>query len=314
MVNIDFINVGYGDSILIREICGDREFRMLVDCGGPSAAGSGKDGCRTTPAEYLRREGIRHLDVLLITHLHLDHTDGLMDVLRQTAVGELWTAYVPAPELTGAQAKAQKGCSAGADELVYSLNGYARAIKFASDHGVSVRCVQSAISAFPPCAGQLVIELLTGTKDYYLWQEDVLNNAMRGELDNDFIERLDITINDYSLLLVLNAMGKRIVLPGDCIAHVLEQYVHGPCDVLKLPHHGRDNSVTDALMRELRPCYTVVSVADDVPGCPDIPAMELAARYCDHLLYTDAVSLFGEEPVRHDAIKFRIENGHLELV
>ncbi len=310
MVCIDFMNVGYGDSILIRERQGAGEFRMLVDCGGPGARG-GK-GCRITPAEYLRKANIDSLDVLLITHLHLDHTDGLMDVLRQTDVGELWAAYVP--ELPGRQAQAPKGCSAGAEELVYSVNGYSRALKYASDNGVLVRRIGADIPAFKPGKGELAIELLTGPPDFYIWQANVLDKALCGGLDRDDMERLDLTVNDHSLILLLDSMGKRIILPGDCVASVLERYVEGPCDVLKLPHHGRDNSVTETLMRELRPQYTVVSVADDMPGCPDIPAMELAARYSRRLLYTDAVSLYGEEPSRHEAVMFRIEDGDLELL
>ena len=79
MLLVDFINVGYGDAILLRET--ETPFAMLVDCGDARIGRSRPDGRRITAADYLRREGIRELDLLVLTHLHLDHAGGLTHLL-----------------------------------------------------------------------------------------------------------------------------------------------------------------------------------------------------------------------------------------
>ena len=89
MLLVDFINVGYGDAILLRET--ETPFAMLVDCGDARIGRSRPDGRRITAADYLRREGIRELDLLVLTHLHLDHAGGLTHLLPGVRVREFWT-------------------------------------------------------------------------------------------------------------------------------------------------------------------------------------------------------------------------------
>ncbi|MFR6095188.1 MAG: MBL fold metallo-hydrolase [Dysosmobacter welbionis] len=85
MLLVDFINVGYGDAILLRET--ETPFAMLVDCGDARIGRSRPDGRRITAADYLRREGIRELDLLVLTHLHLDHAGGLTHLLPGSGCG-----------------------------------------------------------------------------------------------------------------------------------------------------------------------------------------------------------------------------------
>jgi competence protein ComEC len=69
-VQASFINVGQGDSILLR----DGNFDVLID-GGKSSAG-------TTVVAYLRAQGVDDLEVMLATHADADHIGGLIDVLQ----------------------------------------------------------------------------------------------------------------------------------------------------------------------------------------------------------------------------------------
>ena len=89
-MRIHFINVGYGEAILVEE--GDA--RLLID-GGPSdpalLAGDGP----VSAAAYLRARGIDRLDAVLMTHLHDDHISGLCEVLRTCRVGQIWSNIVP---------------------------------------------------------------------------------------------------------------------------------------------------------------------------------------------------------------------------
>lgn len=112
MLLVDFINVGYGDAILLRET--ETPFAMLVDCGDARIGRSRPDGRRITAADYLRREGIRELDLLVLTHLHLDHAGGLTHLLPGVRVREFWTNYLPPEEMWGSHTPGSAGSSSRA--------------------------------------------------------------------------------------------------------------------------------------------------------------------------------------------------------
>lgn len=65
------IDVGQGDALLLRDGAG---FDVLVD-GGPSTGGE-------QVLQLLRDQGVSELDLLVVTHAHLDHIGGLLDVLQ----------------------------------------------------------------------------------------------------------------------------------------------------------------------------------------------------------------------------------------
>jgi competence protein ComEC len=65
-----------------------RAYRSLNDEGSFSI---GED--LLTPCLFAR--GIRNLDALVLTHAHYDHIDGLIDLLDNFSVGELWLGRNP---------------------------------------------------------------------------------------------------------------------------------------------------------------------------------------------------------------------------
>ena len=89
MLVLDFINVGNGDSILVREMEGERlRFSMLVDCGHDSLERDDHPpvedprSCRIFAGDFLRSQGVAHLDILLVTHFHRDHLSGFQKLLE----------------------------------------------------------------------------------------------------------------------------------------------------------------------------------------------------------------------------------------
>jgi competence protein ComEC len=78
---VTVIDVGQGDAILVQ----GGGARILVD-GGPDP---------TEVADWLQRRGIRHLDLVVQTHPHLDHTAGLPAVVQRLRVEAVWLRHVP---------------------------------------------------------------------------------------------------------------------------------------------------------------------------------------------------------------------------
>ena len=74
-LQVSFINVGQGDSALIRD---SNNFDILID-GGKSSAGP-------TVVAYLRDQGVDDIDVMVASHADSDHIGGLIDVLEATDI------------------------------------------------------------------------------------------------------------------------------------------------------------------------------------------------------------------------------------
>jgi competence protein ComEC len=72
---VSFINVGYGDSILIESPSGKT---MLIDAGDNSKGDN--------VAAYIQGRGISALDIAMVTHPHVDHFGGMPYVLKHIDV------------------------------------------------------------------------------------------------------------------------------------------------------------------------------------------------------------------------------------
>lgn len=84
-MEIAFINVGYGDAILIQA----HGFTMLLDGGSAMASEFDRFAHRIRAADYLERVGISHIDLLVISHIHEDHVCGLERILEQIPLREI---------------------------------------------------------------------------------------------------------------------------------------------------------------------------------------------------------------------------------
>lgn len=80
----DFISVGQGDSTLVTK----GRTAILIDAGGSRW---GFDTGRFIVGPHLLRRGITKLDIVVITHAHVDHIGGMPFILDRFPTGEVWT-------------------------------------------------------------------------------------------------------------------------------------------------------------------------------------------------------------------------------
>jgi competence protein ComEC len=80
-LKVNFINVGEGDCILIQA---PKKYNILIDGGGTPQ--SSFDIGDNIVIPYLRRKGINKINLLILTHPHLDHLEGLLPILRELKV------------------------------------------------------------------------------------------------------------------------------------------------------------------------------------------------------------------------------------
>lgn len=79
-MGVTVLDVGQGQSVLVRT--GD--FLTLTDCGG-----DGRNDPGDVAANYLQSLGQSHVDLLVVSHYHSDHANGIPQLLRRITVGEI---------------------------------------------------------------------------------------------------------------------------------------------------------------------------------------------------------------------------------
>lgn len=93
---VSFISVGQGDSILIES---PTRKHILVDSGGQVPFKKKADwALRDNPFDVgtsillpiLKKRGIHHLDIVVITHFDVDHFQGLISLMDEIKINEIW--------------------------------------------------------------------------------------------------------------------------------------------------------------------------------------------------------------------------------
>lgn len=76
-MSVTALDVGQGQSVVLRQ----RDLYALVDCGGDS-----QDNPGDIAADYLQSRGIGRLDLLIVSHYHDDHANGIPQLLERIEV------------------------------------------------------------------------------------------------------------------------------------------------------------------------------------------------------------------------------------
>ncbi|NLZ53145.1 MAG: MBL fold metallo-hydrolase, partial [Thermoanaerobacteraceae bacterium] len=76
-LKVHFLDVGQGDSILITT----GSNAMLIDAGDR--------GYGSSVVSYLKKQGVKKLDYLILTHPHADHIGGAADVVKAFEIGKI---------------------------------------------------------------------------------------------------------------------------------------------------------------------------------------------------------------------------------
>lgn len=315
MLTLDFINVGNGDSTLIREMDGNTQiFAMLIDCGHDCLVRDdhpplkSPQSCRIYAGDFLKKSGVTHLDMLLLTHFHRDHIGGLSRVLDAVTVDELVCTYLPPKDALMLTPNSYVDLPKAARNFLLCMELYRRAL---SDHPSRIARI-SVLSGDRQESRSLTdalhLEIVCGEPALYPRQKAVCDAAFHGELNRYDLMHWGKSMNISSLRQRLSYHDSSIVLGGDAYAVVWDNDTAAPCDILKVPHHASLSSTTRKLLSQLRPRTAVVSVAAGRPDERPHPyIVSLLREFTQDVRFTDAVSIPGlVEPDYHESV-------HLEL-
>ncbi len=269
-LKLRFFNVGYGEALLLTaQNAQGGAFTMLIDGGSAEDAEYAGFPQRVRAAEALSELGVTRLDVLLNTHIHEDHTCGLTDIAAQMEIGEYWCCTLPAgneswPSLPGALA--DYGCSG---KFLRALNAHRALLSALRARGVPVRMlIQDAFAPARTLAPGLAVSVLGPTRAEAA-DMCALLAALYAEPAPEaraaLVKRADKSINNHSVMLMLDYHGTRILLPGDTnrlgYGHLDAEALRA--DVFKIGHHGQRDGVDEGLAAAVAPRVVVVCASSD---------------------------------------------------
>lgn len=305
MLKVDFLNVADGDAILICDDAAD--FVMLVDCGRPHV--EFVPGSARAPAlNHLMKARVDHIDLLVLTHLHFDHIGGAIPVLRHIPVKRLLAVYLP-PDGAGwvfsppSDKKSVVGLC-DALNLLYDIVSDAR--------GRGAKCCLAAEGS-ERLTNDLTMQVILPDDDLLKRQRATFDALYRGEHpDEDVLHAVSKERNCSSPLLRLNYAGRSVLLTGDAYASCWENLPEPRCDILKLPHHGDEKSMTEPLLARLKPTFAVISCENSPSATKERPSeriLNLLKKNVPCVLCTENRALLQFPAATHASVRFEIGPG-----
>lgn len=227
-LTITMLDVGQGDGIVLRT---PRGHVILIDSGGRLEHGPDIGG--RSPAEivgerivlgYLRRAGVRHIDLLVNTHPHGDHIGGCLPILQALHVDGVLDS---GQHYSG---RAFADCLRAAQQRHVPMAIARDGMRWSSNDGVTLETIAPSD---PP---------LTDTGD------DVNENSI--------VLRLSYATREGTRF--------RALFMGDAgeasEARLLAHSVDLRADLLKVGHHGSRYASTEAFLASVHPRLALVSV------------------------------------------------------
>lgn len=278
---VSFIDVGQGDSILIRTPHGKT---VLIDGGGTLSFGKPGDEWRKRKEPYevgrkllvplLKKRGVHRIDALFMSHGDTDHIGGLQAVLEEIPVKRIWfNGTLPNSEVS---------------ETLFQT------------------ALTKSIPLSPAYAGDTIpIDGVTQIRMLHP-QAPVNKEAVR------FLEDQ----NESSLVFELSMYGSTFLFTGDieddAERSIVTQLTESGADnnnsavdrsVLKIAHHGSKTSSTEEWLRLWKPKVAVISVGrNNIYGHPHPSVTQRLQELSIPYLRTD----------RHGEVQFLVTKRNLK--
>jgi competence protein ComEC len=216
------IDVSQGSSALVRLPGGKK---ILVDGGG--MYDNSFDIGKYVVAPFLWHERIRHIDIVVLTHPHPDHLNGLIYILSNFNVNEVWT----------------NGEMAESDTYIDFM-------KIVTEKNITHRLMSERV-------GDITINNVTIS---------ILNPAGTIALKNDLPRQFDKT-NDDAIVMKIAMGKVSVLLPADISEpselRIINAHKDIRSQVLFAPHHGGFTSSTVPFLNRVQPEIAVISCGRD---------------------------------------------------
>jgi competence protein ComEC len=231
---LSFPDVGQGDCALIELPTGQT---ILIDGGG--TRDNRFDIGRRILAPYLWNRGIRRLDLVVLSHPHPDHMNGLIAILKKFEVAAVWES--------------------GLDT---DLPGYAEFHKVTQDRNIPCRLVSADDP--PMMFGEAMISVLHPRRGFLSHDRQ----AYSAENNRSLVVQIK---SEGRVLLYTGDVGI------EAERNIMLSMQGMKTDLIKVPHHGSKSSSSEDFISQIRPAIAVMTVGRGNPY--HHPSDEVLARY-----------------------------------
>ena len=229
LLQVTYIDVGQGDAVLVRT----QEKTILIDAGDDN-----KDAANGAIIPYLKKEGIRHIDVAVISHPHRDHFGGFIDLIPAISIGKFYYA---------------------AD----TLSQPEKLIRESTEAKIYRRMHDMIVEKNIPYVKASLNDKLDWGKDIKV---EVLH--VSETRDGDYENPLKVNQNNNSIALKVTAGKISYLFSGDAEkeaeATMVEMFGKKlKSTVYKAGHHGSKTSSSHAFLDAVQPEYAIICVGAD---------------------------------------------------
>lgn len=263
-MKITFINVGYGDAILLQH---ENGYTALIDSGSNLSQEFEGNAYRIRAAEYLKCQKITHLQAVFISHIHEDHVCGLEAILNDITVDRLYVPYPVAPFLQNTVLQPADHAPCSVQLYTKALNAYGRILQKARKEDIPVQVLKAGTQL--ELADGLSVQVLAPEPDIvqsYLEQIEQVYASQNAEEITRILGKLDATSNHTSLLLRFEMSDIIFLAAADSCPsqwRAVPSALLKNVNVLKLPHHGQRDAIDEELMQEMPLQYIITTAASD---------------------------------------------------
>lgn len=305
MLKIHCINVGQGDSTFIELTEEGKAFRMLIDTGHEDVKPQ-EGTCRQSAAEYLQNLGVNKIDLLVVTHLHDDHAEGLANVLKVAHADRFIASYIP-QDGTG-RAEVNPDASGSVKKQCRGLNRYCDNLATMEESGTCIEACKTDTVVYEQDGFSVTVLTANGgaVRGQHLVFDMMLANVPLPTELRDWARSLN---NENSLRVELRYAGRTVCVAGDYYAVNADKEHLNRCDILKTPHHGDKKSLSEQTVSMLQPQYAVVSWSDTYQLKNDRPCKRVTDALRDagaKVYYTDSYAEEGRPVILRNAVVFTV--------
>lgn len=255
-LKIHFIDVDQADAILIEFPTGEK---MLIDSGVNKTESGNKLFAYLDKINFREEDDEKVLDYFLLTHSDADHIGNAEKVFERFKVKNCIRPNV--------KSKSEEVVSDST--AVHETQLYDKVITALANEVISSGCVeQTSQEGLQITSSSFVEENLN--KDNKTWKISMLTPIASCL---PYKEGSKFNYNNYSPIMILEYMGKKVMFTGDAEKEVESDLIEHctingtlnylDVDVLKVGHHGSDTSSSQEFLTHVKPEYAIIEVGKD---------------------------------------------------
>lgn len=272
-----FIDVGQGSAALIQFPTGET---MLVDCGHSKSSSLDKYKSYLNDFDFKTENNEEVIDYLVLTHPDADHIGGASYILDSYLVKN---CYLPQIYYYNAEApddipwEIPDGAPTCSDET------YRKVISKLDYEIEHYGCNKIYTSEYLRIRSSSYLEAEAETSSS-MWAVNFFA-PITGKV---YLSSGEAVTNEYSPIIIIEYLGKKIMLTGDGSKTLESQFVskaeengysgfssaYFDVDILQIAHHGSKHSTTEDFLNLVQPEYAIISVGKNSYGHPSDETIE----------------------------------------